>query len=80
MKKQKETKGRSPRLGVSVNEEFYAALQDEARRSKRPISTLVRIAIEEYMRNRGWDVSADVEWGGWKGKDAEGQPAAVAQV
>lgn len=73
MGKTKETRGRSPRLGVSVNEKFYVAVQEEADRSGRTMSAIVRIAVEKYMREHGWDVEAKVEWGGWKGDASEGQ-------
>lgn len=72
---------RSPRLGVSVNPSFYEALRIESRRSGMPISQMVRAALEGYMRARGYDVDADVVWGGLKRveqDDAEGQRVAVA--
>ncbi|MBN1453566.1 MAG: hypothetical protein JW963_21300 [Anaerolineales bacterium] len=62
---------RSPRLGVSVNEEFHEALQKESTKSGLTISQMVRIAIENYMRERGYDIAASVEWGGWRGGPKE---------
>lgn len=64
---------RSPRLGVSVNEEFYEALRVESRRSGLTISQMVRAAIEGYMRSRGYEVDADVMWGGRRGTEGTNQ-------
>lgn len=68
----------SPRLGVSVSKEFYKALQLESARSGRTISTIVRMALEEYMRDLGYREDPSVSWGGPKGEKEEGQLAAVS--
>lgn len=68
----------SPRLGVSVSRKFYEALQLESERSGRTISTIVRMALEDHMRNLGYREDPSVPWGGPKGEKAEGQPAAVS--
>ncbi len=74
----KKTQDRSPRLGVSINEDFYEALRVESRKSGLTISQMVRAAIEGYMRERGYEVPADVPWGGRRGEEYdEGQPVAV---
>lgn len=64
-------KERSPRLGVSINEDFYEALRTESRKSGLTISQMVRAAIEGYMRARGYEVPADVPWGGRRGEENE---------
>jgi len=68
----------SPRLGVSVSKKFYEALRLESERSGRTISTIVRMALEDYMRELGYREDPGVTWGGPKGDKAKGQPAAVS--
>jgi hypothetical protein len=74
---------RQPRLGVTITEEMYRALEEESRKNfNAPVSALVRQAIEDWLRARGHDVRADITWGGSRHPSDEesGQFAAVATV
>jgi hypothetical protein len=59
-------KAPNQRLGVTVNAEIYDALAQESDKTGAPISQIVRTAVEKYLVGRGYEVEANVSWGGWK--------------
>ncbi len=64
------------RLGLRITDEMQEALNDEATKTRIALSELVRIALEDMLKARGYNLTDTVERGGWRGgpKDkAEGE-------
>jgi len=63
-----------PRIICTVDEETdkaIRALRDE--RGGVPLANIVRDALKEYLNKRGYQITASVEWGGYRQSDPEEQ-------
>lgn len=71
------------RVAADLDGDLAKAFNDERRKTLAPKTELVRLALVEYLRNRGHEVEEpEVEWGGYKERsvpdESEGQRVAVA--
>jgi hypothetical protein len=55
------------RLGLRITDEMEEALGREAAKTRIPLSELVRMAIEDMLKQRGYELTETVERGGWRG-------------
>jgi len=63
---------RQPRLGVTVSEDMYRALEEESKKNfNAPISALVRQALEDFLTARGYKIRGEITWGGYR-REQEG--------
>ncbi len=73
------------RIGVTLKGKLARAFKAEASKTLAPDATLARMALVEYLRNRGHDVTeddAEVEWGGHRraASDDENEQGEVVAV
>jgi len=47
-------------------DEAYEALQAIAKKDRRVLAEVIRIALEQYAKDQGYKVSFDVERGGYR--------------
>lgn len=66
---------RSKPLQVKLPTEGYEALEALAKRERRPISDVVRQAIEEYAAKQGVTANFDVDRGGYRKRKSAGEEA-----
>lgn len=52
------------RLGLIIPDEMEEALKQESEKTSIPISALVRIALENLLTEKGYEVKSSVSWGG----------------
>jgi hypothetical protein len=55
------------RLGLHVTEEMEENLSKEAERTHIAASELVRMALEDFLKNRGYTFTANIKRGGYRG-------------
>lgn len=53
---------------LKIPEEAYEALQEVAKKERRLLADVVRIALERYMKDAGYEVSFEVERGGYRNR------------
>lgn len=63
-KRRTPKEGVMPRLGVTVNDPTYNALERHAKQRGAPVSLLVREAIGDWLKKHGQDIDTEVSWGG----------------
>lgn len=68
-----------PRLGITVTQEMFEALEAEASRNfGTPVAALVRQAIREWLEARGYKLEEDISRGGYRRTDDdEGQRVGI---
>ncbi len=60
------------KLGITLPEDMYQALQQIAADEDRVIAYIVRRALAEYLsKNYGIDVEHNLKWGGKRGENSE---------
>jgi len=59
-----------PRASATVTKKTDKALNTVQSETRLPRAEIVRIAIEEYLRNKGYDVDERVQWGGKREKQS----------
>lgn len=51
---------------LKMPDEAYEVLQAIAKKDRRVLAEVIRIALEEYTKAHGYEVSFDVERGGYR--------------
>ena len=59
------------RYGLSLPADMNDALKQESEKTGAPVSALMRLAVEEFLEKRGYDVSSSLKWGGHRERDRE---------
>lgn len=63
---------KSKRIVVAVPDDMHEALKEVSDKSGAPMAGIVRQALEEWLKERGYEVDADVVWGGWRPRGERG--------
>lgn len=52
------------RLGLTITNQMANALNEEAEKTGAPIASLARMALEEFLESRGYEINTSITWGG----------------
>ncbi|MBC7871511.1 MAG: hypothetical protein H7Y09_11785 [Chitinophagaceae bacterium] len=56
---------------LKIPEEAFEALQEVAKKDRRLLADVIRIALESYMKEQGYEISFAVERGGYRDRKAK---------
>ena len=75
----KRTKSKSTRIGVTLSGEAAEAFEREIKKTLATNSAFARLLIVEGLERRGYKITDDVMWGGYRrtSEEDEGQRVAV---
>lgn len=62
----------SQRMVISMTPEMISALKRQSKREQRTISTLIRLAIAQWLEQHGDVVTTDITWGGFRENEQTG--------
>lgn len=54
---------------IRMSKEGHEALEGLAKKQRRPMSAVVREALETYLKENGYNVSLEIAWGGKRDKE-----------